>query len=189
MKDKIFVYKSMFGRLYSLISSPDKTWQQIDEEDSQGKLFSTFFVPLLLLAAALLFIGKIIGIQHINIITAALQTGCMIAAFWAAFVICKEICKYATNNIFQAEVSDIQLDKIINYVLSIILTVKVVAEFLDFQFFKIFWLYSVFMFWKVGEAILKQDDDKKRTVFLLANTLSVICIPLIIEHILKLFVK
>jgi len=183
-------YISVFQRLIGLVNSPDETWQKIDEENSRKQIFGLFFYPLLLLAAGLFFVSKIAVFQDVNITKATLETIFMAISFLCAYFICKKICQATTKQIYKIELSDIQLDKIVIYALSVILVVKVLAELLDFQFMNFFWLYSAFIFWKICDVILKlQDDGKNRELFLIINTLSVICVPFIIEYILlKLFI-
>lgn len=190
MKRILNIYLSVFQRLIALINYPDETWHKIDMENSRKELFRHFFYPLLLLGAVLFFITKIAVFHDFSIITAIFETIFMIVSFLCAFVICKKIYQTTTKHIYKIELSDIQLDKIIVYALSVILAVKIIAKILDFQFINFFWLYSIFVFWKVCDVILKlQDDGKRRELFLVINTLSVICIPLIIEYILILFIR
>jgi len=182
-------YLSVFQRLIAMVNSPDETWQKIDEENSRKNLFNLFAFPLLLFAIVLFFVSKISVFQDFSIITAALETIFIAISFVCAFFICKKVCQITTEHIYKIKLSDIQLDKSVIYALSVVLVVKVIAELLDFPFLYLFWLYSAFIFWKVCDTILKlQDESKNREFFLTINTLSVICMPLFIEYILKLFI-
>ena len=190
MKKIFYIYLSVFQRVIALVTAPNETWQKIDEENSRKKLLNFFFFPLIFLVAVLFFISKIRLFEEFSIFAATLETVFMVFSFLCAFVICKKIFQATTKHIYKIELSDIQLDKVIIYSLSVILTVKILAEILDFTFFYLLWLYSAFIFWKVGDIILKlQDEGKGREIFLLINSLSVICVPFIIEYILlKMFI-
>ena len=186
----LHIYLSVFQRIIALINSPEETWQKIDEENSRKELFNLFAFPLFLLAVVMFFFSKISLFLNFNIINATFETIFMSVSFVCAFFICKEIFRATKKKICKVELSEIQLDKSVIYALSAILVVKTVAEFLNFPFLNIFWLYSAFIFWKVCDVILKQqDNDEGREFFLVINTLSVICVPLIIEYLLlKLFI-
>jgi len=182
-------YLFVFQRLAALVNSPEETWQKIYEENSRKELLNRFALPLLLLAAVLFFVSKITVFQKVNLIKTLLETCFMAVSFLCAFVICKKICQVTIEKIYKIEPPDIQLDKSITYALSVVLTIKIFAELLKFSFLNLFWLYSAFVFWNVFNIIFKlQVDGKNREIFLITNTLSVICVPFIIEYILlKLF--
>jgi hypothetical protein len=189
MKKILYIYNFVFQRFTSLVNFPDDTWKKIDEENSHKKLFNLFFYPLFLLAILLIFTGKIAVFKPINLLNITFETLFTATAFACAFFACKIVCRETAKSFYQTQLSDIQLNKIVVYAFSVVLTVKAIASVLHFPFLYVFLLYVGFIFWKVCDTIFKlQDNGKGREKFIIINSLSVICMPLIMEYLLYLFV-
>ena len=179
-------YKELFKRVFLLISSPAKAWEEISLEEDRRMVMSTFVYPMIAFCGLAVFIGTLIGIGLGGQALQIAMTNCcatFVALFGGYFLVV-----YLTN---QYEVKVLKLPSRLGHCYQFIGYAMVMTFVLDivsglFPSFLllhlIFQFYVVYIVWEGAERVMC-IEEKKRLFYTIVISLLIIGAPMIIQMI------
>ena len=178
-------YKELFNRIFLLISSPAKAWEEILIEEDKQKVFVGFVYPMIGLAALSVFLGVLFthgwgGPRSFQI---AMTECCSVAIslfggfYLAAYLLNKMGIKffYLSDNLLRAQ-------RLMGYSSVVLFILQIVTGILpNFQI--VSWLlqfYVVYIVWEGAKLFVKIEESDLLKYTLLSSFLLLVC-PFLIE--------
>jgi len=179
------MFKTIFKRVFALISQPLKEWEAIAEEKQEhDKFLSNFLYPLIGFVVFAVFIGALITRKDFNAEMALKLTVRSIVSSFGGFFLGSYILNEVWSNVFKKE-KDMKMcqyfvgySSVLMFVLSIVL-----ALFPEFFFLQIFLLYTVYIVWE-GAEIYMHIEDNRRMSFVVYASAIIVLTPVVIEIVL-----
>ena len=186
---KFKMSKSLFLRLWLLISSPSKAWKAISEEPLENKPYlSGFFYPLVGLVSLTAFLNPFISGDQVfkEKLTDGIQQ--FIITFGSAFFgffIAARLLDWIFVRWFDQPKHRDKAEVLTAYALSPVLAVSIITRLVsDFFFLKIFFLYIFIIIWEASSGFY-QIDEKKQGAFTGISGLIILITPIILEIALR----
>lgn len=178
-------FRYIFERTRLLLTQPEKIWNRISKEYlSLDELYKFYFIPVAAIASVfILLIGpwhyepfQTVGLCFINLLAALIGT-------WLSYLIAKE---YLCNKIEEANQYALRLTVYSSAIFTIFhsISTALVNGFLS-QLFMLFSLICIRTLY-AGIRQIPDPTDNLQTNLLVIISLSIICIPVIIIHILMI---
>lgn len=178
-------YKELFNRIFLLISSPAKAWEEILIEEDKQKVFVGFVYPMIGFAALSVFLGVLFthgwgGPRSFQI---AMTECCSVAIslfggfYLAAYLLNKMGIKffYLSDNLLRAQ-------RLMGYSSVVLFILQIVTGILpNFQI--VSWLlqfYVVYIVWEGAKLFVKIEESDLLKYTLLSSFLLLVC-PFLIE--------
>jgi hypothetical protein len=183
--------KQIATNLNLVMLRPGEFWKrQKNDENSQYRLLTSYFVPLLICVAIAVFIGELVRSNHLYIVFPLLKSLRKIILITLYYL----ICVFFTNElmgVFGAEKNKQVARKLVVYSMTPFLLVSVVTGLFPFFYvLDVIVLYSFYIFWLGADELvsLKGRDLKKYAVvniivcFTLFSFLSIFLSKLLILY-------
>lgn len=189
-------YKWFFKRVWRLITSPVKTWEEIAGEKESRNLFSDFFYPLIGFCGMILFgvflFNKWIeepGIPVNQMVQGALMEAAEIfIAFVGGYFVSIWVIHWLNFRILDLNTGGMWLSTLIGYSMTVPILLRTTAgifsSFILLQW--IFQFYTLYMVWEGSKKISPIKDDKRLSFSILA-ALVLIAIPNLIGFAFRKF--
>lgn len=182
--------KSLFIRLWMLLSAPQKAWKAITEEPLENKPYlSGFFYPLLGLSSLTAFINPFLSGDLA--FKESLSEGIMsfVVTFSSAFFglfIAARILDWVFMRWFNQPKGIEKAEILTAYALSPVLAVSIITRLIsEFFFLKIFFLFIFIIIWEASSSFY-QIEEKKQGAFTGIAGLIILVTPVLLEIALKL---
>lgn len=177
--------------LYSLISSPRNTWQELstDINEQSEKEDNKFFYKMLSICFLGALIGDIVYESEKTIIASFLNAVLLCVAFYSSlwliiFIFREFLCKK-----FRILFDKIRFFRLLKYSISLtLLTSTIVSIFPGLFFLKIINIYTIYIVWE-GVDKMTFVSERNKSNFVLILSLLIIVLPIIVYHFLLLFIK
>ena len=177
-------YKELFGRLFSLMASPKKTWTEITVESPRRDVMATFVYPLIALCGLAVLLSAFMheGLKR-EVYQPALMDmlSCCIALFGGFF-----LASYLLDMVSQKYLgrnADMPLAQLfVGYAMGVVFVAEVLVVLFP-QFFIFKWVlqfYVCYIVWEGSDVIWGVDEDK-RLVFMAIASAAIVFSPVIIR--------
>lgn len=186
------MYKNLFVRVWELLLTPSKTWDNIaqDSEDDK-KYLSGYFYPLIGLAAFTAFLNPFIsGYEELDF-RATLIIGIQkflvsFASVFFGFFVSVKALDYSFVRWFDLPSNNRKAEVLTAYASTPILVVSILTRLLsDFFFMKIFFVYIVVLVWEASIHFYS-IEEVKRGKFTATACFIIVALPILIEKIFLL---
>jgi hypothetical protein len=179
--------KTSLKLIFSLISSPSSTWDELSiEPESSAKGDNRFFYLLLIINFAACFVGNLLNGDNFPLVFSSLRAIIyaisIYGGYWTIYYILTEI----IFNRFHVSLSKFKTNRLIYYSFVLFLTINILTALLpDILFFlKIGYIYTLYIVWEASGKFLPELNENDRSNFVLLLSSSIILIPIVIEQIL-----
>jgi len=186
----IMDFKFLYYRITNIILNPVKAWEAIYSENRPIKFVrSSFFLPLVILAAVSAFLGSFL-FTHTGF-SNAYPVLIGIKYFLLLFFVV-----YATSFIFQEILKALDLKgnfklsfKIITYSVAPFLICQIISRLIEsFIFVNVLALYGVYIYWTGIEKMINPPEHKKIPMAI-ATTVSFIALFVVTNWLLTLIIE
>lgn len=177
-------YKELFKKVFLLISSPAKAWEEISLEQDRRAVMSTFVYPMIAFCGLAVFVGTLIGIGFSGPALQIAMTNCcaaFVALFGGFFLVA-----YLTNQygmkVLKRPSEQTLCYQFVGYGMVVTFVLYVITGlFPSFLFLQlIFQFYVVYVVWE-GAARLMHVDESKRLPYTLSVSFFIILAPMLIR--------
>lgn len=177
-------YKDLFQRVFSLISSPAKAWEEISFEEDRRAVMSTFVYPMIAFCGLSVFIGTLIGIGFNGQSLQIAMTNCcaiFVALFAGYFLVVYLTNQYGMKVLKRPSQLSI-CQQFIGYSMVVTFVLDIVTGlFPSFLILRlIFQFYVVYIVWE-GAGRLMHVEENKRMLYTLCVSLFIIISPMLIR--------
>jgi len=183
------MYKTLFQRLWILLSFPAKAWKIVAEESYENKPYlSGFFYPLVGLASLTAFINPFISsdLAIREKLTEGIQM--FIVSFGSAFFgffIASRLLDWVFVRWFAQSPGREKAEVLTAYASAPVLAISIITRLVsEFFFLKIFFLYIFIIIWEASSS-LYSIDEKKQGNFTGIAGLVILVSPVLLEIALK----
>jgi hypothetical protein len=187
----MIMFKTLFTRLWLLLSSPSKAWKIVSEEPFDKKNYlSGFFYPLVGLASFTAFINPFISgdLSYREKLTEGLQM--FIMAFGSAilgFFIAARLLDRIYIRWYGQPSGKEKAEVLTAYASAPVLAISIITRLIsEFFFLKIAFLYIFVIIWEASSG-LYSIDEKKQGTFTGITGFLILVIPVLLEIAFKLF--
>lgn len=182
-------YKSLFKRVFALITTPSKEWEEIARENSVSQVMSGFVYPLIGLCCTSVFLGSFIG----NGITReslgpALMMACGYGvALFASFFLSAYVIGVIDERYLKRTRNKLLSYQLVGYSMVVLFVLNVIVGLFS-EFLVLKWLlqfYTLKIVWEGTDLLMKVEDSKRLTYTILVSVV-VLASPVIIQKVFEL---
>ncbi|MFA6813756.1 MAG: Yip1 family protein [Bacteroidaceae bacterium] len=180
-------YKNLLHRVFLLISSPAKAWEEICMIEDKRSVMSGFVYPMISFCSLSVFIGTLLtnSLEGMQSVQMALTVCCGVAFalfggyFFAAYLINKFSVRF-----FGIPDSIALARQFTGYAMVVTFLLKIIAGILpDFIFIGLLLeFYIVYVVWE-GCVIVMHIGEKNRFSFTIFSSLLIVMCPVLIEFV------
>lgn len=185
------MYKNLFKRVWEILTSPSRTWDKISqnsESENDKKYLTSYFYPLIGLAALTAFINPFIkGYEELDF-RATLLVGIQFfivsfASGFLGFFITAKALNYSFVRWFGVSPDKRKSEMLTAYASTPVLAVSILTHLLsDFFFMKILFIYVIVLVWEATTHFYSLEEPKRGKFTALASV-SILALPIIVEKI------
>ncbi len=181
-------YKELFQRIFILVSSPAKAWEEISLERDRRAVMAKFVYPLIAFCGLAVFVGTLAGLGMQSKALQRAMTSCcavFVALFGGYFLI-----SYLTNVYGMKILKRPSQTGLCRQFIGYAMTVTFILEFITgllpgFQILKlILQFYTVYIVWE-GARSLMRIPERSLLPYAAAVSLFIIVLPALIQWAFK----
>lgn len=182
--------KSLFSRLWLVLTSPQKAWKVISDEGTDDKNYlSSYFYPLIGLTSLTAFISPFIfndATFKDNLTTGMMSFAVAFSSVFFGYYASARVLERIYIKVFNIDQGLSKVEILTAYSLSPVLAVSIITRLVsEFFFLKIIFLYIFILIWE-STTHFYNVDEKKQGLFTAISGLVILILPEVIEFILKL---
>jgi len=182
--------KSLFSRIWLVLTSPQKAWKVISDEGIGDKTYlSNYFYPLVGLTSLTAFISPFFFVDTTfkeNLTTGMMSFAVAFSSVFFGYYASARILERIYIKVFNINQGLSKVEILTAYSLSPVLAVSIITRLVsEFFFLKIIFLYIFILIWEATSHFYNVDE-KKQGLFTAISGLVILVIPELIEIVLKL---
>ncbi len=178
-------YKELFQRVWLLLSSPAKAWDEIKEEED-GKLLSAFVYPMIALCGLSLFVGILFGNGWDNFSLQVALTNCcsLFVSLFGGFYLASFLVGQIGVRLFDREESEREralCQKLVGYAMAVPFVLYIMSGLFP-SFFILRWIlqfYLIYLVWEGAKALMVVAEQKLLTYTILVSVVTLLSPALI----------
>jgi hypothetical protein len=177
----------VIAQTWGLMMSTLQTWESI-VSDKNEKSFQRYFLPLLIICAAVVLVFNTIYASSKPIQTGFVYAVVTLIAYVSTFY----FTRYFTNSYLVRNHVDksnpVLIQKMVAYSFAVVFPIKLITTIIPSLFFlQILNIYTVYIVWEGCRIIFDMDEDERGKIMLIVG-LSIMFLPAIISKIILLMV-
>ena len=183
IKNTTLNYKDLFHRIFALLSTPAKAWEDIATKGEENQVLEKFVYPMIGICSISEFLGAFIGRDFMSdIVQLALTRSCGVAvSLFIGFFLASYLIK-ALNVRLGNQSSEKDIQMFVGYSLVVTFVLQIVSalfSILIIHFLKIYTLFVVFE----GARRLIRIPEYRLTIYTVVSTIIILMSPAVIEFI------
>jgi len=177
-------YKDLFHRVFQLISSPDRAWEEICLEGRQ-KVMVDFVYPLIALAGLSVFIGTLfeVGWGTPENYQVAMTECCAVAiSLFGGFFLSSYLINLMDMKLFGMRDNMSLSQQFVGYSMVVILVLQIIyGIFPDFAILVVLLsFYTIYIVWIGSEKRMRMPEDKRLRFTIFSSIVILLC-PVLIQ--------
>ena len=182
------MYKKLFLLLFGLIAHPEKTWEELSEnqQKDQEEFYKSYLYPILGIIALCAFVGVLLSRKEFEVAIALKTLIKDILAYFGAFYASSYIITKLLSSYFHYPATRQLSERFVGYSSALMYLVAMLYSlFPSFFFLQIILLYAIYIIWQGTVYYLKLDETNwvKFTIF---ASVSIILMPGILTFLISL---
>lgn len=176
-------YKELFNRLWLLVSSPAKAWEEILVEGDKRKVAAGFVYPLTGLCGLAVFLGSISFDFDVFSLQTALTKACavLVSLFGGYFLAAYLVDLYGVK-VLKRESDPMLCRQFVGYSMSVLFVLDIVLGLFP-GFFILRWILQFYLVWVVweGSQKLMSVEGEKLLSYTLVVSVIIILAPMLLK--------
>ncbi|WP_024993850.1 Yip1 family protein [Phocaeicola paurosaccharolyticus] len=169
-------YKNLFNIVVALLSSPQKAWSKIKEEDSHNNAMSDFVYPMIGLCALSFFIGVLIqNNAEVDIVRDAMIGCCAVAiSLFGGFFLASYLVDMLGQKFLKRGPQFELSSKFVGYSMSVIFVLHIISGIIKVKL--LFWLlqiYVLFVAFEGARSLMNVEREKLTHYTLMASAIII----------------
>lgn len=175
-------YRTLFYRVWQLLTAPALTWQEIREEEESEPILPAFVYPLIGLCAFAEFFGIFIrqGWERALLQAALIQCTSVAVAYFGGFFLSSFLLEKWGPRVMRKEIGHEDYQRFVGYSMVVILVLGIAQVLMSILVLRlIFSLYTILIVFEGLRVFLKVEERRLLPATVLAAVVILVSPPLI----------